>query len=304
MRLDQQLQSLESHESTGEQHHGNRLPVRIGERRRDRRLVIANRTLRLTGPPSSWFVDEPTLPQRKPLASACVPEVRTPRCRHRWRSSPSALGSTGSSSLSQLLVERADDHNSIGVGGPPPHPPDPLIAVPPVPMRTPVTDRRHHLQLGAVEVGDHGYIGPHVANRLVHRGEVMQMHDVGSADGAGCKESSPAVDLSMERSVVEVEEDPIGHARLCLRTTPCIGTSAAIASRPCASPHMAASSRATSQSIPPKNRRAFDAVIETADRAGEQGGLPTCADQGTAQIAHDLGAAPSWEEVEPHRDRS
>ena len=132
----------------------------------------------------------------------------------------------------ELMVLGGDDHQPVRLASPSLHPLHPRAAEPSGAIRDrSILHGHQHLQFGAVEMGDDRHGRPQRADRLVDRGEVMQMHHARGGDRVLSNELRPTVDLSSERRIVEIDEDPIGAPGLSSYEA-CIGTAADIGSSP------------------------------------------------------------------------
>ena len=125
------------------------------------------------------------------------------------------MPSTRSARSSWLCGEQ---QQALAAPRPAAHPALPRLGVAPAGRRA-VGDALEHEQLGAVQVADDRDVGRHARGRLVDRGQVVQVQDVGVGGARLLQRARPGGDVGLVGVVVEGGEDAVGGVRRGPRRT-------------------------------------------------------------------------------------
>ena len=171
-------------------------------------------------------------------------------------------------------------------------------------QRSPLPDRLEELHVGAVEVGDDRGSGPATPDRVVLRGQVMQVEDVGAV-GPGVDEGVPP------RPSPGAQRGRAAPPRTRRRGRPLdLRRRGASARGP--RPHSLLGFEASPGSRVVQvldigigeERRRMGLLARLAERSGHERDRPVGVDQGRRQVAHDLGRPAAWKEEQAHHDVS
>ena len=108
-----------------------------------------------------------------------------------------------------LELAVGEQQHALAAEGPAAHPALPRLGMGPA-RRRPVGDALEHEQLGAVQVADDRDVGRHARGRLVDRGQVVEVQDVGVGGARLLQRARPGGDMGLVGVVVEGGEDAVG----------------------------------------------------------------------------------------------